>query len=303
MSNGNPAIDTDPQMLSARAEAALHAATQTWAHLAAEVAAADGDYDKLMSTLRAEGPYAYAIQPQIYGDGTVRVPVLSSFDEIRAAYEVVRGRADVARYEALIDIRGEWYSFHETVSAGHVKGEPGPGPSANVLSIYTSGKSAGITGEMAWPRLPLDLVGKGTGRAEPVTDPIQLRSELLALHDTYTEALGSGDVDGIMETLHVDVQSAVRDYVNETGALVELPGSAENRAYYSAFFEKFEVLGVELLHRVVQDWYVFAELRMTVRPRAGGPRLAFHTAGFDVVANDGRFFVRIAFGTDPAVLP
>ena len=74
MSHGNPAIDTDPQVLRMRAETALHAADETWAHLAAEIAAADGDYDKLMSTLRPDGPYAYAIQPQIHGDGTVRVP-------------------------------------------------------------------------------------------------------------------------------------------------------------------------------------------------------------------------------------
>ncbi len=302
MSHGNPAIDTDPQVLRMRAETALHAADETWAHLAAEIAAADGDYDKLMSTLRPDGPYAYAIQPQIHGDGTVRVPALSSREDVRAAYEVIRGRSDVARYEALIEIRSDWYSFHETVSAGRAKGEPRPGPSANVLSMYTVGKSAGITGEMAWPKLPLELVGKGTAPTEPVTDPIELRSQLLSLHDKYTEAFAAGDIDGMMETLHPDVQSAVRDYVTESGALVELAGIRENAAHYAAFFGKFEVLSLELLHRVVQDWYVFAEFRIAVRPRAGGPRLAFHIAGFDVAANDGRLFVRIGFGTDPAVL-
>jgi hypothetical protein len=39
---------------------------------------------------------------------------------------------------------------------------------------------------------------------------------------------------------------------------------------------------------------------MTVQPRAGGARLAFHTGEFYVTANDGRFFVRIGHGTDPA---
>ncbi len=100
--------------------------------------------------------------------------------------------------------------------------------------------------------------------------------------------------------MHEDVQSGVRDYVTESGALTQLVGKAANRDYYSAFSDKFEILRVDLLDRVVQDWYVFAEVRMTVRPRGGGPILAFHIAEFYVAANDGRFFVRIGHGTDPA---
>jgi hypothetical protein len=301
VSNDNSAIDTDPELLQTSAESALHAAEETWTHLRAEFAAADGDYDKLMSTVRARGPYAWAIQPQIHGDGTVGVPILTTWDEVRAAYEVVRGTVDVAAYEALIELRGAWYGFHETVSSGRPKGATDPRPHTNVLTLYTVGTGAGINGEMAWPRLPLELVGKGTAPAESVTDPIRLRLDLLALHVAYLEALTNGDVDALMATMHDDVQSAVRDYVAETGALVQLPGKDANRAYYSALFDKFEVLNVELLDRVVQDWYVFAEVRVTVQPRAGGPRLAFHTAEYYVAANDGRFFVRIGHGTDPAL--
>lgn len=135
-----------------------------------------------------------------------------------------------------------------------------------------------------------------------MTDPIRLRRDLLALHDRYLEALAEGDVDVVVETMHEDVQSGVRDYVAETGALNQLVGKAAHHAYYAAFCDKFEILGVDLLDRVVQDWYVFAEVRMTVRPRDGGPNLAFHTAEFYVTANDGRFFVRIGHGTDPATV-
>ena len=38
-----------------------------------------------------------------------------------------------------------------------------------------------------------------------------------------------------------------------------LEGKDAHRFYYQAFFEKYEVRGVDLLDRVVQDWYVFAE--------------------------------------------
>ena len=200
----------------------------------------------------------------------------------------------------MIEIRGAWYVFQESISVGHVKGEPEPSSGTHLLGMFPVGKGTGITGELIWPWVPRELLGKGTAPAVPVTDPIRLRRDLLALHDGYLEALAAGDVGAMVDTMHDDVQSGVRDYVAETGALNQLEGKDANRTYYEAFFDKFEVIAVDLLDRVVQDWYVFAEVRMTAQPRAGGPRLAFHTAEFYVPANDGRFFVRIGHGTDPA---
>jgi hypothetical protein len=54
------------------------------------------------------------------------------------------------------------------------------------------------------------------------------------------------------------------------------------------------------MDRIVQDDYVFAELRFTVRSRASGETLAFHMAEFFVPGRDARFTVRVGHGTDPA---
>ena len=106
-----------------------------------------------------------------------------------------------------------------------------------------------------------------------------------------------------MSTMNSDVQCGVRDYVADTGALVELVGGQATRAHYAAFFDAFEVLSVDLLHRVVQDWYVFAETRVVARSSAGdGGQVAFNLAEFSVIARDGTFFVRIGHGTDLALL-
>ncbi|HEX4865956.1 MAG TPA: nuclear transport factor 2 family protein [Acidimicrobiales bacterium] len=300
MSETKPVIDTDPEILKRSADASLHAADETWIHVRAEFAAADGDYDKLMSTLRPQGPYGYTIQPQINPDGTVRAPILTTWDDIRTAYEQVRGRSDLLSSESLIEIRGTWYTFQEAVSVGHVKGEPEPSPGTHLIGMFPVGSSAGITGELIWPWVPREMLGKGSAPAEPVTDPIRLRRNLLSLHDHYLEALARGDLESLVATMHDDVQSGVRDYVAESGTLNQLEGKDANRAYYASFFDKFEVLSVDLLDRVVQDWYVFAEVRLTVQPRGHDERLAFHIAEFYVTANDGRFLVRIGHGTDPA---
>jgi hypothetical protein len=295
-----PVIDTDPELLQRGAEVAMHVAEETWIHIRAECTAADGDYDKLMTTLRPHGPYGYTIQPQINGDGTVSAPILTTWDEIRAAYELVRGRSDLLSTESLVELRGTWYVFQESISVGRLRGETEPTPGSHLIGMFPVGRSAGITGELIWPWVPRELLGTGTAPADPVTDPIRLRRDLLALHDRYLEAMKAGNADALLATMHDDVQSGVRDYVAETGALTQLRGKEANLAYYRALFDKFEVVQVDLLDRVVQDWYVFAEVRMTVAPRGDGPRLAFHTAEFYVTANDGRFFVRIGHGTDPA---
>jgi hypothetical protein len=64
--------------------------------------------------------------------------------------------------------------------------------------------------------------------------------------------------------------------------------------------DKYEIVAITLMDRIVQDDYVFAELRFTVRSRASGETLAFHTAEFFVPGRDARFTVRVGHGTDPA---
>ena len=63
-----------------------------------------------------------------------------------------------------------------------------------------------------------------------------------------------------------------------------------------------EIVGVDLLQRVAQEWYMFAELRLVVRLRATGEAISFNTAEFFVPGKDGRFIIRVGHGTDPAAM-
>jgi hypothetical protein len=293
-------IDTDPELLRRSTEAAMHATKETWIHIDAEVTAANGDYDALMTTLVAEGPYGYTIQPEINGDGTVRAPIITTWDEIYAAYHVVRGRSDLLSSESLVEIRGLWYVFQESYSVGRLRGETEPSPGSHLLGLFPVGSGTGITGELVWPRVPEAILGRGEAPADMPTDPLEKRRAILALHDRYLAAFEAGDADALVATINEDVQGGVRNYVDDTGALIELQGREATRAHYAALFEKFDVQSVELLDRVIQEWYVFAETRVTATPRAGGPTVAFHTAEYYITAKDGLFFVRIGHGTDLA---
>jgi hypothetical protein len=290
-------IDVDPELLRRAAAASLHAAEQTRVHIDAEIV---GRVPELMDTLVERGPYAYTILPEIRADGTVRAPVLTTWDEINEAYALVRGRTALLLVEPLVEVRGTWYTFQEALSSTRVRETGALGAPALTLVIFPVSNGTGILGELVWPR----VVGRPLGRDRPAVpvDPFQRRRDTVTLHDQYLDAIRVGDVEKLLDTLNPDAHSDVRDYVNDTGTLIELSGLDEHRAYYEAFFERFEIRSVERLDRLVEDWYVFNEFRVTAVPRteADGQPIAFHIAEYLVLGDDGKFIIRIGHGTDPA---
>jgi hypothetical protein len=104
-----------------------------------------------------------------------------------------------------------------------------------------------------------------------------------------------------MAVLHDSVSSTVRDYVEDTSTITDHEGAAVHRAYYDAFLAKYEVASVDMIHQVIDDWYVFAELRITVHPRTASGTLAFHTAEFWMPAKTGKFIARVGHGTEPVL--
>ena len=72
-----------------------------------------------------------------------------------------------------------------------------------------------------------------------------------------------------------DAQSAIHDYVNDTGTAIVLDGEQEHRTFYEALFDKYEIRSVDLLTRSTQHWYLFAEVRMTMS--TGGEMIGVNT--------------------------
>jgi hypothetical protein len=294
------AIDIDPNLLRRGAEAAVHASRQATAHFDAEI---EGDVPKLMDTLTSRGPYAYAIKPEINPDGTIEIPLATERDDIREWYGRVRGASDLlAGAWPLIEVRGEWYTFHEQITRGSPKGSDVVYETETIALLPVT-SDTGITGELVWFRTPREMLGVGEVAAASTATGLEPRKRALRNHERYVDAFQRGDVDHLVDVFNDGAQSAVRDYVDDTGTLVALRDKAALHAHHAAFFERFDVLAVELLHRVVQEWYVFAELWIEVRVRRGadaGSTRAFRAAEFFILANDDRFIARIGHGTDPA---
>jgi hypothetical protein len=210
----------------------------------------------------------------------------------------------VLGFDPLIELRGSWYTFQEGISRSYVPAT-GTYGETETIALFPSTTGTGITGELAWWRMDNATLGPNAGAVtEPKTE-LELRREMLEQHDRFVQALADADTGALLSTLSEGVQSAVRDLVDDTGTLVGLDGLEEHRRHYEQLFERYEVRSVELLSRVVQPWYLFAELRWTVSPRLGsdaGSTVAFHTAEFLVPAADGRFIARIGHATDPATI-
>jgi hypothetical protein len=296
-----PAIDVDPEVLRTVAAASVHAAEQAVWHIDEEIKAASGDMQPLYDTLVAEGPYAYMVLPQPQPDGTILLPRITTREEIVTCYEMIRGWSDLLEVIGLTEVRGSWYLFNDNISRGRKRGdETAPIGTHETLGLFPSGKDGGITGELVWMRVPRESLGApGEHNAIP-DDPLAAREAVHGQYGRFLDGMRANDLEAVLETLHDLVASTTRDYVNDTGTITDLSGKAVHRAYYEAFFERYDVRSVDVLTQVTEDWYVFAELRLTVAPRDGGQTVAYNTAEFWVPSRDGRFIARIGHGTEQA---
>jgi len=292
-------IDVDPKTLEVSAAASAHAFEQAIVHVGEEIKARDPkNLGALIGSLADEGPYAYTILPEVGSDGSVKLPVLTTRDEIAGAYAFIRGLSDLHEVTGLTELRGAWYLFQDNMTRGSAKGSDQLN-TRQTLSLFPSGAGTGITGELVWLRIPRSQLGAPDEVDVIDVDPQLARRQVYDQYARYLDGLQANDVDAVLAVLHDRGSSAVRDYVAETGTLAELAGKDAHRAWYGALFEKYEVRSVQPLCQITEDWYVFAELRITVAPRGSDRTLAFHTAEFHVPAKDGRFIARIGHGTEP----
>lgn len=293
-------IDVDPSILEVAAAASAHAYEQAIIHVGEEIKARDPrNLVALLGSLADNGPYAYTIMPKVRPDGAIQLPVLTTRAEIAEAYEFIRGLTDLHEVVGLTEIAGSWYLFQDAMTVGGPK-DSDTRNHRQTLGLFPSGSASGITGELVWLRTPRDQLGApGDRDVFADDDELHARRRLTDAVHRYFDGLRANDLEAILATIHDGAASAVRDYVDGTGGLVELTGKDAHRAWFTRFLAAYEVRSVQPIHLVTSDWYVFAELRITADLREGAGTVAFHTAEFHVPGRDGRFIARIGHGTAP----
>ena len=100
-----PVIDVDADLLRETAAAQLHAAAEGWNHVKLE---STGHIPTILGTLVPEGPWAWAIMTHTQPDGSIVLPVHSSYKGIEEMYKMIRGHSDVLSSDPILEISGEW---------------------------------------------------------------------------------------------------------------------------------------------------------------------------------------------------
>ena len=291
-------IDIDPELLRRSAAAQLHAFGEVADHLAKEET---GHIPTILGTLVPDGPWAWAIVPFTQPDGSFDLPVQTTYEGIEEMYGVIRGHSDVLGTEILSEVRGTWFMFAEAYSHMRVKETGEEHRFENVLMLPVT-NGPGITGEIAFWNMGRDKLGKDLPLA-PELSRLDMRRNLIALHDRYVEGMRSSDADAVVDVFSPSAQAGIRDYVDDTATLTHLDDLDEMRIYHRAFFERYDVQAVDVLERVAQDWYVFAEVRIEAVARAAerqGSRVAFHTGELFIPGRENKFMVQLGHGTDVA---
>jgi hypothetical protein len=276
------------------ARRAERAADLAWVHLYAEYTQ---DIDKVLATLATDAPLSWTLAQIVSDDGAATYLAGTTMAEIRAQYEGMRQFVEIHGWEALVEIRESWYTLtHGVVTLKMV--ETGEFTRSETVTMFPSGED-GILGEVQ--------IGPIGARREiatidgpSVSDETQRRLDALSAHNAYIEAFRAEDVAAIVAANRANGASAIRNYLTDRSTVLNVTGATALGEYYSKFFERYRVRDVQLVNRVAESWYVFAELHWTVEERVGARRgLEFCTAETSPLDPDGRYWVRTGCGTDP----
>ena len=283
------------------ARAAAKCGVLSWDHVEAEWTQ---DVPKILATLEPGGPYTWTLPNNMFFPGPDELHFYSAttLEEIEQQYIEMRNYVEVLGWEATTEIRSGWYSMTHGVSRLHDVAADEflelesivmfPVGEKGILGEVQIG-DLGVTRENRWPEVP----------SQPGEIPLPAkRLHALRLHNDFVEALKAKDVAGVMATMRDDVATAIRSYLTDDYTVVSTTGGEELAAHYTELFDRFDVIDIDLVNRIAESWFVFAELYWTVEYRTGdraGERVEFCTADIAPIDPDGKFWVRTGAGTDP----
>jgi hypothetical protein len=294
---------TDTSIASMHEEAITHArraetaAALAWNHLAAEYTQ---DIEQVLATLATQEPLTWTLPQMVADDGSMTFLAGTSLDEIREQYRTLRQVVEIHDWDALIEIRQGWYTMTHGVATLKIL-ETGEFTRNQTVTMFPSGRD-GILGEVQVGAVGArtdaaiaDVGSDSAGRPLP-----QRRLEARANHDRYIEAFRQEDVVAIVAAHRSDGAAAIRNYLTDDSTVLTTAGARQLGDYYAALFERYRVIDVQLVNRVAESWYVFAELHWTVQERGGrGRTLEYCTAETSPLDAEGSYWVRTGAGTDP----
>jgi hypothetical protein len=274
------------------ARLAARAAELSWIHIWAEYTQ---DPAQIAATLASDSAIAWALAvPSPADGGAYRFIEGTSIEGVRQQYEILRHQLEIHGWEPLIEVRSGWYTMWSGVS--HIKTvSTGLIHKGQTAVLFPVG-SDGILGE-----LQIGNVGRyadGTAPSDDGRVPVR-RLDVLHEHESYLENLRNGEVDAIMAAWREDAAIACRSYLVDESRLVNMGGSPQIRDYFTRLFQRYHVIDIQIVNRVIDTWFLFAELYWIVEERETGFKREFCTADLTSLDEERKYWVSTGAGTDP----
>src|SRR5207249_3235643 len=154
--------------------------------------------------------------------------ILRTREEVRAGYVIIHDKAILTGLVPLTEIHGDWYTFVDGIGSGIQKATGEAGESDSLI-LFPTGDVEGITGELFWNRHPPFGEDAAPALGASVAGG---RRACLEAHERFLAALRGADAASLASLMDEGVQTAVRNYVDDTGTLTALDGKAEFRPFY-----------------------------------------------------------------------
>ena len=296
---------------AAHANLARRSAELGWRHLQSEYSQ---DIPQVLATIETGGPWTWTLPNALptaegnlgiaksSGDDELHFISATSMEEIEDQYHSMRETVELWDWLSITELRGVWYMV--TYGVGYVQDvQSRERFSLESVTLFPVGED-GILGEVQIGTLANDRVNRWPEvPAEPGDIPLPLRRvHATTLHNDYLEALRKEDVDGVLATFRPNFVAAIRDYTTDDYTVLNAGSPDVMRDYYERLFARYRIVEVQLVNRVIESWWTFAELHWTVERRDGdraGELLEFCTADIAPIGADGKFWVATGAGTDP----
>jgi hypothetical protein len=252
--------------------------------------------DQIVASLTPEGPYAYiAPAPAELTKEVPFVRVVTTLDEIEEAYNNIHRHVYNRGFRGIVELRGDWYTFMYGIGEVLFKDTGQLMENGPTALLFPTLSRNGVTGELyrsKWFETP----NPDSEKDGLVASPWRVQGVL----EQMLEAYRSNNADAVVALCHPEVQTAIPDYVNETGTITELHTSEEARAHTQDFFNRFHVQEIEFVNRHASDWFVFSELSWIVDAKVGeraGQTLTCRTVEITEIMPNNLVTARIGHGT------
>jgi hypothetical protein len=251
---------------------------------------ATNDPDEIMRSMKSYDPMHTAVLLQTPDQAGLEVIVLGTLAEQHAHYAETRALAHMTGLpDVFTSVGSEWYGFVHFVMGVNPLGTDDLIPLEVIGLLPVTPDEDTVAGELGWARTA--EAKRGNGDAPPFG-----RAEILHAHERWLAALRDGDTARLSSCYAPAAVGAVRGY--PTADHVEFHDRDEAAATYDALLGRHRSREVEVVLRIVEDWFLLTELRWTVTD-TDQTVSTFRTAELFLVGQDDAILGHLGYGTDP----